>query len=322
MQVSVVTAVYNGADHLARAIASLQAQTCPDWELIVSDDGSSDGTVALVEHIAADDSRIRLLRAEQNGGPSAARNRAFAAARGDWVAVLDADDAFRPTRLANLLDAAKRTGAALIADNLSLFDGELRVESGRALDGEEGDELTLDAVAILRAERPWPGPRLGFLKPMIRTSLIRDYGLAYPETLRHSEDLVLLFDAVLAAGSATLLLKPGYIYTRPVPKLRPRSRTVQSSFVTEQRALAGQLLLQRYRSHPDSRVRRAVDDYAAWTRDIALGYVAVSELRARRPAAVAAVLRAGPRALFRFLVTVPRVKRLLIGLRLAKGSIG
>lgn len=322
MQVSVVTAVYNGAEHLARAIASLQAQTCPDWELIVSDDASSDGTAALVEHMAAEDSRIRLLRAEHNGGPSVARNRAIAAARGEWVAVLDADDAFRPTRLANLLDAARRTGAAVIADNLSLFDGELRLEKGQALGGDEGEELSLDAVAILRAERPWPGPRLGFLKPMIRTSLIRDHGLAYPETLRHSEDLVLLVDAVLVAGSATLLLKPGYVYTRPVPKLRPRSRTVQSSFVTEQRAFAGQLLLQRHGSHADLRVRRAVNDYAAWTRDIARGYVAVTALRARRPSAVAAIFRAGPRALFRFLVTVPRVKRLLIGLRLAKGSIG
>jgi hypothetical protein len=224
-------------------------------------------------------------------------------------------------RLQDFLAAAKRTKAALVVDNLTLFDGELNVENGRALDGRAG-ELVLDAVSILQAERPWPGPRLGFLKPMIRTSLIREHCLSYPETLRHSEDLVFLVDAALASGGATLLLEPGYIYTQPVPKPRVRGRAVPSSFVAEQRAAAGQLLLHRYQTHPSARVRQAVADYAGWTRDIARGCAAIAELRARRPRAIAALIEAGPRALFRFLVTVPRVKRLLIRAKLAKKSIG
>lgn len=320
-QVSVITAVYNGAPHLGRAVASLQAQTYPDWELIIADDGSTDGTVALVENLIKEDHRIRLLRADRNGGPSAARNRAIAAARGEWVAVLDADDAFSPTRLENFLAATERTKTALVVDNLTLFDGNEKVAKGQALDGRAG-ELILDATSILRAERPWPGPRLGFLKPMIRTSLIRKHCLAYPERLRHSEDLVFLVDAALASGGVTLLLEPGYIYTQPVPRPRVPGRAVPSSFVAEQRAAAGQLLLHRYQTHPNQGVRKAVADYAKWTSDIARGCAAIAELRARRPSAAMALVQAGPRALFRFLVTVPRVKRLLIGAKLAKKSIG
>ena len=97
--VTVLTAVRNGAAHLAETIASVQAQTFGDWEYVIVDDGSTDDTVAIIERHAADDPRIRLVRRADSGGPFAAANTGLAEARGDYVARIDADDIALPRRL-------------------------------------------------------------------------------------------------------------------------------------------------------------------------------------------------------------------------------
>lgn len=96
--VSVIMAVYNGAALLPETLASLRAQTMTDWELVAVDDCSKDDSVAVLEGLG--DSRVRVIRAEANGGPVVARNTAFAAARGRYVAGLDQDDISVPTRFA------------------------------------------------------------------------------------------------------------------------------------------------------------------------------------------------------------------------------
>jgi glycosyltransferase involved in cell wall biosynthesis len=96
--VSVVIPAYNGAALIEETLASLSAQTLPDWEAIVVDDVSSDATRAVVA--AWPDARVRLLCNEVNAGPVHTRNRGVAAARGRYVAGLDQDDLCLPERLA------------------------------------------------------------------------------------------------------------------------------------------------------------------------------------------------------------------------------
>ncbi|WP_333572626.1 glycosyltransferase [Sphingomonas sp.] len=96
--VSVIMATYNGAALLPETLASLQAQSFADWELVAVDDGSHDETVAVLR--ALRDPRIRVIESAVNGGPVVARNRAFAAARGRYVAGLDQDDLCLPERFA------------------------------------------------------------------------------------------------------------------------------------------------------------------------------------------------------------------------------
>ncbi len=101
--VSVIIPAYNAERYLGAALASVQGQTIAEWEVVVVDDGSTDGT-ALVAEGYLTDLRFRLVR-QANGGPSAARNAGLAEAAGDYAALLDADDVWRPGYLAQMLKA-------------------------------------------------------------------------------------------------------------------------------------------------------------------------------------------------------------------------
>ena len=109
--VSVITPVWNAATTLEAAVASLQAQTRDDWEMILIDDGARDGSGALAARLAAADPRLRVIGWAQNRGAAAARNAGIAAARGRFVSFLDADDLWRPEKLAVQIGYMERTGA-------------------------------------------------------------------------------------------------------------------------------------------------------------------------------------------------------------------
>jgi len=96
MRISVIVPTYNRAHTLPRALDSALAQVFPAQEIIVVDDGSRDGTAELIRKRYP---RVRYLH-QSNGGVSRARNRGIDAARGDWIALLDSDDAWYSTKLA------------------------------------------------------------------------------------------------------------------------------------------------------------------------------------------------------------------------------
>ncbi|HEX7809479.1 MAG TPA: glycosyltransferase family 2 protein, partial [Thermoanaerobaculia bacterium] len=97
--VSVLLPVWNGERFLAEAVESVLRQTHESLELIVIDDGSSDGSLAIAEEFAARDSRVVVIHTPHRGLPSAL-NAGTAVARGRYVARMDADDVSLPTRLA------------------------------------------------------------------------------------------------------------------------------------------------------------------------------------------------------------------------------
>ncbi len=200
--VSVVMANYNGARYLCDFIDGVLRQTCHDLELIIVDDASTDGSVALVKRYAGDDPRVKLIETGRNAGPAAARNLALAAARGTWIAIADSDDIMHSARLEILLAAAEKDGADIAADNLSIFDADPAHPKGMLLTGEYASApFWVDTAQYVRLNSFYAsGPGLGYLKPLLRASLLAAPESRYDETLRIGEDYDLIV-RLLRAGA-------------------------------------------------------------------------------------------------------------------------
>jgi len=98
-KVSTIIVVFNGEQHIERAVRSIMGQTYQDWELVVVDDGSTDATPPILQRLAAEDNRIRVVTNEHNKKLIFTRNRGLEEARGEYVAILDSDDVSYPDRL-------------------------------------------------------------------------------------------------------------------------------------------------------------------------------------------------------------------------------
>lgn len=122
---SIIVPVYNIAPWVEPAVASLRAQTCPDWEAICVDDGSTDDSGDRLDALAREDARLHVIH-QPNGGVAAARNRALRKARGQWIGFLDGDDAWHPQLLESCAEAARKTDAEVLA--FGAFRDEARLK--------------------------------------------------------------------------------------------------------------------------------------------------------------------------------------------------
>ena len=109
--ISVIVPVYQAEKLLHRCFESVSRQTFPDWELILVDDGSTDGSAALCDRFAAKDGRVRVFHRKKNQGVSEARNLGINEAKGDYIAFLDADDCFEFHALETLWHLREESGA-------------------------------------------------------------------------------------------------------------------------------------------------------------------------------------------------------------------
>lgn len=216
MRVSVLMAAHNSAAFIHGALASLSAQTEHDWELIVTDDGSTDDTAAILEAASRKDPRIRLLRHETAKGPAAARNTALRNARGEWVTILDSDDAFVPNRLERMLKVAEERELDFLADNLALIDFETRRDLGQAFPSQwMSQEQLIDLHWVVK--RHWPAKMdplpFGAVKPLMRRAFLENAGIFYDEEIRVGEDLLLYGEALLAGAQFGLMDDALYVYS-------------------------------------------------------------------------------------------------------------
>ncbi|MGU3390544.1 glycosyltransferase family 2 protein [Sphingomonas sp. M1A8_2b] len=213
-RVTVAIATYNAQAHLHAAVASALAQTLAGIEIVIVDDCSTDGTMALATDLARADARIVVDQLASNGGPAVARNRALTLARGEWFAVLDSDDLYAPDRLERLVAVADRVGADIVVDDLAVFDD---VDSAHATSflGKHARAGWIDHAGYLQRTRMYDaGPNLGYLKPVIRTDRLREFDLRYDPRLRIAEDEDFVLRMLAAGLRYWLEPQPGYAYRR------------------------------------------------------------------------------------------------------------
>jgi succinoglycan biosynthesis protein ExoO len=212
--VTVAIPVYNSETTLARCIRSVTQQSLRDIEILVADDCSTDSSVSVAEAMALDDSRIRVIRLSTNGGKARAMNVMIAEARGQWVAVLDADDAYHPQRLERLVDAAERLDVQMVADNLFYVDAGIDQIVRTGFDVEIGPRI-IGTKDLLDTTSTFASFDYGILKPLVRRDFLLTHGLTYYEYTRLAEDFYYLLNFFVAGGRACLLSEPMYYWTLP-----------------------------------------------------------------------------------------------------------
>jgi glycosyltransferase involved in cell wall biosynthesis len=163
--ISVVIPTHNRRELLLCTIASVLAQEATDFEVVVVDDGSTDGTSEAIRVL--NDRRVRLLRNDRPIGVAAARNKGTEAANGSWIALLDDDDLWSPEKLRRQLAAADATGRRWI------YTGCVEIDQCGRLIGGDPPPSTETLVANLRDRNLMPA---GSSNVLVRADLLREAG--------------------------------------------------------------------------------------------------------------------------------------------------
>ena len=143
--ISIIVPVYNIIEYLPRCVESLRKQTYDKIEILLVDDGSTDGTAALCDALAAEDVRIRVFH-KQNGGSSSARNLGIQEATGEYLGFVDSDDYVEPDMYERLLHAIETTHLPIAQTGRDEIDPEGK-------NGETGDSGEGVPAGAVNAQR-------------------------------------------------------------------------------------------------------------------------------------------------------------------------
>lgn len=210
--ISIIIPVYNVADYLDRCVQSCLAQTCQEFEILLVDDGSTDGSGRLCDAWTSRDARIRVIH-KANGGLSSARNAGMEQATGKYLYFLDSDDFIDPDLLADCLNAMEN-GADLVTFNYRMID-----ESGATLSQTSFPPQTVclsapqDRLCFLALD--FFDERIGWSawSRMYRADLVRTHGLTFADNAKiFAEDLYFCLRYLLHANTVQTLYGTYYNY--------------------------------------------------------------------------------------------------------------
>jgi succinoglycan biosynthesis protein ExoO len=211
--VSVLISAFNASSFLARAVTSVLNQTLKSTEIVIVDDASTDNTLAVARGLSTAHSNVRVVALPENGGPAIARNAAIDAAKGEWLAILDADDAFDPDHLERLCLIASQHRADIVLSNFCYFDPDSKARGSAGIP-QEGLSRVVDKYEYVANARPYLDHQdWGLLKPMLKAAFVRARSISYPIYSRHGEDFLMMLDCLLADARVIVSPAPTYLYT-------------------------------------------------------------------------------------------------------------
>ena len=217
--ISVVMSTFNSGPYLAPAIESILGQTWRDFEFIIVDDGSTDGTRERVAAYATRDPRICALPNEGNRGVPYTKGRLHTLARAPWIAQMDHDDVSRPERLARLLAAARAAPQAVFISSLR----DILEPDGRIQPGPRGVCFERDLLAWFNMFYNRIGPDAAL---MYRASALREIG-GYDPACRYAEDRDVM-RRLLRLGPCVIVRRALYLWRRTPGSMTSRVNTLHS----------------------------------------------------------------------------------------------
>ena len=206
-KVSIIVPVYNAEKYLGECVNSILNQTLSDFELILVDDGSTDGSPALCDRFASRDARVKVIH-QANAGAAAARNHGIKAAQGEYIAFADSDDRIDADMYERMLDAAAANDCDLvICDCLKEYDSGSMLYTHDLPAGFYNRERMYSVYfpqLLMTDTMEYPVTISNSLL-LIRHDVITANHITYPEGMRFSEDLLFGSEVGYFAQSMTYL---------------------------------------------------------------------------------------------------------------------
>lgn len=207
-QISVIIPAYNTQRYIKRCVDSILHQSLKDIEVVIVDDGSTDGTWDVLSELESSDERLCIFH-QDNKGVSAARNLGMLHARGEWLMFVDSDDELLPDSIESMYNAVCRTTCDMVVGNyMHVKENGERIHSGKFQYVREWqpDEI-IDA--FFRFE---PDKFQGYIwNRLFRASVFKQYNLYFDENIKYREDGLLLLQYILRSRKNILAI-PNVVY--------------------------------------------------------------------------------------------------------------
>ena len=195
--VSVIMPCYNAAKYIGASIESVMNQTYNNWELLITDDCSTDNSREIVEKYCQKDPRVKLLQLEKNSGAGPARNNSIKAAQGRYIAFLASDDMWKPQKLEEQIRFMQNNGYEFVMCQTEVVDADCNLVGF----SKRKKKVSYNSTLIVN---------------YIGTSAViydtKNVGKVYMRPIRHSQDWVLWLDILKTARYAYCLEKPLSVY--------------------------------------------------------------------------------------------------------------
>ena len=214
-KISIISPVYNAEKYINKCVDSIIAQTFTDWELILVDDGSPDGSGLICDQYAKQDSRIRVIH-KQNGGVSAARQTGLDAAQGEYVIHADPDDWVEPTMLEELYRKAKEDDADVV-----LCDYYVNNQKGQRLIKQRPTQLT----SLQMLHDLFHRLHGSLCNKLVRRKILLKHDIQFPAGVNYCEDRFVIISLYCNDIKTAYLPKAFYhYYSNPDSITRSYSR--------------------------------------------------------------------------------------------------
>lgn len=228
-RLSVIVPVHNGGTHLRECLDSILAQTLDDFEVIVVNDASADDTASILREYVQLHGHVRVLTQTENQGVSAARNRGIDAARGTFVAFVDADDVIRPRMYEHLLKVAEDGLVDMVSCGIQLMDDEGNLSSPSAYPMKPGVlHDNGDVRALL--ETAFTSKLLWFpCRSLYRRSILEVGDIRFDKRIRKGEDSLFNLQMLVRAQRCSAVQDAYYLYRKHAGSVTARPLRSESS---------------------------------------------------------------------------------------------
>ena len=225
--ISIIVPIYNAEKYIFDCVKSIEKQNISDYEIILIDDGSKDGSAKICKQLAKENNRIQYIY-QKNVGVSSARNKGIEVAKGEYIVFVDSDDELIYGALTKMVHLIKEKDADLVIAGFEVEEGALRTHNNdndnirhiienESNDGCIGTEVTLKHSITIEPQNMLCGY---IWRNIFKTSIIIEYGIQFDASIKISEDFKFIIEYIMHCSRIALLSEPVYIY-----KINPNSTT-------------------------------------------------------------------------------------------------